>query len=292
MRGNYPRASAQKPTSCVVQHLAALSRRFIWSMLMRLTAILLLELTATGVALGAPAGRSRTDAGARSSALAVEAAEVRAALDTSVAARNRGDLEGNVAALQALARRTEEMTGIRFHPDHFTVKTRRDKFDRTTFEGRLGYQGPLVIPTWPRILFDITQHEPVINATVGRGVLHPYSDALPLDCSVRTYSFAELLAEKTRALYERTRPGDLYDVAYILDNLTEPLDRVLVKRTFEQKCAFKAIIPPTAIELVARVRDSSELRADWEDMLRISFRTSHRLMARLSDSNVRFPGWG
>ncbi len=53
----------------------------------------------------------------------------------------------------------------------------------------------------------------MINATLRRGVLHPYSDALPQDSSVRTYSAAELLAEKTGALYERTRPRDLYDVA-------------------------------------------------------------------------------
>ena len=176
--------------------------------------------------------------------------------------------EGDIAeALRALASRTAEISGIRFHPEHVTVKTRQDKFDRITFEGRLGYQGPLVIPTWPRILFDITQHEPVISATVRRGVLHPYSDTLPPDTSIRTYSFEELLAEKTRALYERISPRDLYDVAYMLDNLTEPLDRALVKRTFEQKCAFKGFTPPTAIELVARVRDAAELRADWDDML-------------------------
>jgi predicted nucleotidyltransferase component of viral defense system len=169
--------------------------------------------------------------------------------------------------LRLLAQQTEEISGIRFHPDHFTLKTRRDKFDRPTFEGRLGYQGPLVIPTWPRILFDITQHEPVITATARRGVIHPYSDTLPPDTSIRTYSFEELLAEKTRALFERTRPRDLYDVAYILDNVTEPVDRALVKRTFDQKCAFKEFTPPTASELVARVRGAEELRADWIHML-------------------------
>lgn len=176
--------------------------------------------------------------------------------------------EGDITeALRALASRTEEISGIRFHPEHFTLKARRDKFGRMTFEGRLGYQGPLVIPTWPRILFDLTRHEPVINATARRGVLHPYSDTLPPDTIIRTYSFEELLAEKARALYERTRPRDLYDVAYILDNLTEPLDRELVKSTFEQKCAFKEFRAPTAIELVARVREAEELRADWENML-------------------------
>ncbi|MDR1990010.1 MAG: nucleotidyl transferase AbiEii/AbiGii toxin family protein [Acidobacteriaceae bacterium] len=170
-------------------------------------------------------------------------------------------------SLRTLARRTEEISGIRFHPGHFTVKPRRDKFGRMTFEGRLGYQGPLARSTWPRILFDITQHEPVLTTTVRRGVLHPYPDTLPPDTGIVTYSFEELLAEKTRALYERTRPRDLYDVVYILDNLTKPLDRTLVKRVFEQKCTFKAFTPPTANGIIARVKNAEELRADWNDML-------------------------
>lgn len=36
--------------------------------------------------------------------------------------------------------------------------------------------------------------------------------------SVLTYSLEELLAEKTRALYERARPRDLYVVVYLLEN--------------------------------------------------------------------------
>ena len=159
------------------------------------------------------------------------------------------------------------MSGIRFSVDHLTVKERKDKFGRVTFEGRIGYQGPLAVPNWPRILFDITQHEPVLVPTASRGVLHPYSDKLPETSGVRTYAFEELLAEKTRALFERSRPRDLYDVVYILDNLQEPLNAALVRTTFAQKCRAKQFEPPTAAQIVDRVRNSDELRADWNDML-------------------------
>lgn len=177
------------------------------------------------------------------------------------------DEESIVSTLRELAELTENLSGIRFSQDQFNVKLRRDKFGRATFEGRLGYQGPLAVPGWPRILFDITRHEPVILATARRAVLHPYSDSLPRDIGVQTYSFEELLAEKTRALFERTRPRDLYDVAYILDNIENPLNSEVVRTTFREKCRIKEFEAPTAAEIVARVRSSQELRVDWDDML-------------------------
>ncbi len=123
------------------------------------------------------------------------------------------------ATLRELADSTTSLSGIRFSSDQLTIKERKDKFGRVTFEGRIGYQGPLAVPNWPRILFDITQHELVIVPTASRGILHLYSDKIPDSTGVRTYAFEELLAEKTRALFERTSPRDLYDVVYILDNL-------------------------------------------------------------------------
>ena len=53
-----------------------------------------------------------------------------------------------------------------------------------------------------------------------REILHPYPDAPDFPASVLAYSFVELLAEKTRALFERSRPRDLYDVVFLLDNHT------------------------------------------------------------------------
>lgn len=177
------------------------------------------------------------------------------------------DAASIATTLQELAAATSDLSGIRFSPDQFTLKERRDKLGRPTFEGRAGYQGPLAVPSWPRILFDITQHEPVILPTTTRRILHPYSDTLPEDAGVRTYAFEELLAEKARALFERTRPRDLYDVAFILDNLEEPLDGALVRSTFATKCHAKEFEPPTAAAIVEQVRSSEELRADWDDML-------------------------
>ncbi|MGH7648008.1 MAG: nucleotidyl transferase AbiEii/AbiGii toxin family protein [Gemmatimonadaceae bacterium] len=170
-------------------------------------------------------------------------------------------------ALRDLAERTQELSGLRFNPAEMMVKAKHDRHDRPTFEGRIGYQGPLGMPGWPRIRFDITQHEQVVVPAVSRSVLHPYSDTIPADARVHTYAFEELLAEKTRALFERTRPRDLYDVVYILDNLEEPLDAETTRTTFAAKCRAKGFEPPTATEIVSRVRESAELRSDWDAML-------------------------
>jgi predicted nucleotidyltransferase component of viral defense system len=172
-----------------------------------------------------------------------------------------------VKLLREIADSTGNLSGIRFNSDEILVKERHDKAGRVTFEGRIGYQGPMAMPSWPRIRFDITRHEPVLLPPVNRGVLHPYTDRLPEGTSVRTYAFEELLAEKARALYERTRPRDLYDVAYVLDNLEDPLDTALVRDTFFKKCRSKEFEPPTAVQILERVRGSEELRADWDAML-------------------------
>jgi predicted nucleotidyltransferase component of viral defense system len=47
--------------------------------------------------------------------------------------------------------------------------------------------------------------------------MHPYSD----DCGyeVMVYSLKEIIGEKIRSLFERTRPRDLYDVWYFSDKM-------------------------------------------------------------------------
>lgn len=114
---------------------------------------------------------------------------------------------------------------------------------------------------------DLTQHEPVLDAPEARSILHPYPDQLPQDATVLAYSLDELLAEKTRALYERTRPRDLYDVVYLAENQSEAFDLVHVRELFAAKCEKKNLPVPTFEEITRIVRSDEELRAEWENML-------------------------
>lgn len=176
------------------------------------------------------------------------------------------DEAGLRSVLREVARQASEQSGIQFPEDQVRVRSRRDKLGRATFEAGLVYRGPLAVPTGPRVLFDLTRHEPVIDTTVARSIHHPYADALSVS-TARTYSLEELFAEKTRALFERTRPRDLYDVLYILENQPSALNLTHVREIFRKKCQAKGIEPPTSSALLSLIRGSDELRAEWANML-------------------------
>jgi len=159
------------------------------------------------------------------------------------------------------------MSGIEFPEGLIEVRSRRNKQGQTTFEGRVPYSGPLAYPGFPRVRVDITQHEPVIDTVAERRVFHPYPDELPGAAAVATYSFDELLAEKTRALYERARPRDLYDVVFLFNNRPGPIDLERVRLLFEKKCHAKGLSVPSGRFLIDTIRADEELRSEWSNML-------------------------
>jgi predicted nucleotidyltransferase component of viral defense system len=168
-------------------------------------------------------------------------------------------------SLTEVAARTYELSGIQFRDA--TVKPRRNKQGQETFEGRVYYQGPLQMPNWPKVSFDLSQHEKVFPPFERRPIYHAYPDDLPHQAIVQTYSFPELLGEKLRALVERTRPRDLYDVVFIVENRRNEVDLKRTRELFREKCQAKSITPPSSLGLLQLVRESGELRADWESML-------------------------
>ena len=133
-------------------------------------------------------------------------------------------------------------------------------------EGRIYYRGPRGAPGEAKVKLDLTHDETVVEATVRRAIAHPYEDQLPGDAAVRCYAFAEVFAEKLRALVERTRPRDLYDVVNLYRRADLRGDRSLVVSILEQKCAFKGIPVPT-LAAVSAPEKVAELGADWQAML-------------------------
>ena len=65
-------------------------------------------------------------------------------------------------------------------------------------------------PLKVRLDLTLRDNELVLLPLEMRAILHPYSDVL--EGEVLSYSLVEVFAEKMRALFERTRPRDLYDV--------------------------------------------------------------------------------
>ncbi|MFN0063221.1 MAG: nucleotidyl transferase AbiEii/AbiGii toxin family protein [Myxococcaceae bacterium] len=172
-----------------------------------------------------------------------------------------------IDVLKAVAQDAHELSGIEFPLANIKIVERRNKQSQRTFQGKVPYRGPLARPQLTNILFDLTQHEVLVDEPDARSPFHPYPDDLPDDLTIAAYSIEELFAEKTRALFERTRPRDLYDVVQIVENHSDSIDFELAREFFHKKCAHKRVAPPGAAALVALVRGSDELKADWVTML-------------------------
>lgn len=83
---------------------------------------------------------------------------------------------------------------------------------------------------------------------------------------IQTYCIEEIFAEKLRALLERMRPRDLYDVIHLHTDDRWQADRVRVLATLIKKCAFKEVQVPT-MDLVNSLAGKEDLIIDWNDML-------------------------
>ena len=133
-------------------------------------------------------------------------------------------------------------------------------------QGRIGYRGPMQRQgDPPRVRLDLTDDERVVRDGERKPVHHPYSDAPEGGTQVLAYCFEEVFAEKLRALAERERPRDLYDVIHLHRHDTGA-DRAAVLEILKAKCEFKGIAVPTLESLRASPQHGA-LRADWEQML-------------------------
>lgn len=134
-------------------------------------------------------------------------------------------------------------------------------------QGRVGYRGPLArAGDPPRIKLDLAADEVLVLDPTQRPVHHPYSDKPEGGIHVLSYGFEEVFAEKMRALAERQRPRDLYDVVHLYRRQDLQPDRALVRTTLARKCEFKGIPVPTYTALNDRP-ERATIEVEWEQML-------------------------
>jgi len=112
----------------------------------------------------------------------------------------------------------------------------------------------------------LTDDEVVVLDPIFRDVHHPYSDKPQEGISVLCYPFEEVFAEKIRALAERARPRDLYDVIHLYRHDELQSDQVSVVQVLERKCEFKGIPVPT-MQYIEDHESRPELDAEWANML-------------------------
>jgi len=157
--------------------------------------------------------------------------------------------------------------GIEIPEDTIRFDIYENPRGKNSAQGRVGYHGPMQRGgDAPRIKLDLTDDEVLVLDPVMREVHHPYSDLPEEGISVLSYSFEEVFAEKIRALAERERPRDLYDVVHLYRRDGINPDRALILNTLAEKCRFKGIDIPT-MEILASQPERVDLEADWEHML-------------------------
>jgi predicted nucleotidyltransferase component of viral defense system len=132
-------------------------------------------------------------------------------------------------------------------------------------EGRVYYAGPRPRPgTLPRIKLDLTIDELLALTPVIRPVGHPYTDLPEEGITANCYAYEEVFGEKVRALGERGRPRDLYDVVNLFRHgELRPAAATLIE-VLGRKCAYKRIPIPTFESLQGKLQ---ELTVDWHHML-------------------------
>lgn len=159
-----------------------------------------------------------------------------------------------------------DRAGIEFQVDDRSFVRRRNRRGNATTQGRIAFRGPSASPSTPKVKLDITSDEALVDRPLIRPILHPYSDQpLPVG-GVLCYSITELLGEKLRALAERCRPRDLYDVVHVYRH-PDLVDRAAaVLAVLDQKSAHVGIAVPT-LETVRSSPFRDEVEAEWANML-------------------------
>lgn len=166
-----------------------------------------------------------------------------------------------------------EETGIEVPTDQQEFEIYRNPRGMISCQGKISYKGPVSSThALPRIRLDLTADERVVLSPVTAEIFHPYSDAPEEGIEVLAYDYVEAFAEKFRALFERARPRDLYDVVNLYRNAEARPEREQFIEVLREKCAFKGIELP---RLAGLEQHRPALEAGWVHML------NHQLPALL-----------
>ena len=168
-----------------------------------------------------------------------------------------------IPVLKDALERVYEQSGIDFQGRDPIVRVRPDG---QSAEGRVYYRGPRNAPGVASLRLDLTTAEQVVRPTVLRPISHPYPDALPAPARVRCYSFEETYAEKLRAMGERARPRDLYDIIALYRRLDVLPEAAVLWSVYREKCETKGVEVFTS-QAIQESPFLRELQDEWANML-------------------------
>ena len=192
-------------------------------------------------------------------------------LDFTLTELNHLDQDFLVKCFKDISQWVYDATGIEIPKDLIRFDVYKNNRGGMSAQGRIGYRGPMQPRgDLPRVKLDLTFDEILVLDPAIRYVHHPYSDCPDDGIQSKCYCFEEVFAEKIRALAERERPRDLYDVIHLYRHDELASGQNIILNTLEKKCAYKEISVPT-METFRNRPEREELEAEWGNMLAHQF---------------------
>lgn len=110
-----------------------------------------------------------------------------------------------------------DLFGLRIDKANISISPFPDK-GGMFIQIKIPFQSPLMTSgSLPRVKLDLSKNETLVDSPYTAPLLHAYSDAEQITTLIHSYSMDEIFAEKCRALVERTRPRDLYDIIHLYE---------------------------------------------------------------------------
>lgn len=186
-------------------------------------------------------------------------------LDFTIAEGGPEEPEQLIAIFGEIADWLREESGLELLLDDSAFRRKQNLRGKPTTQGRISYKGPNPPSVLPKVKLDLTSDEVLVDRPIFRRIGHQYSDALPED-EVLCYSLTELFGEKLRALSQRCRPRDLYDVVHMHRHPDLIGHANAVGVVLARKCEHAGIEVPT-IEAIRSTVFRQEVETEWENML-------------------------
>jgi predicted nucleotidyltransferase component of viral defense system len=169
-------------------------------------------------------------------------------------------------AFAAVSQLIYEHAGLEIPADRSRFESYDNPRGNRSTQGRLYYRSHFQTGNnFPAIKLDLTADELLVDTAEQRPVAHSYSDEPEGGIETLCYSYEEVFAEKLRALGERTRTRDLYDVISLHRNVEHVARPERVREILARKCTFKGIALIT-LAIVQAARDT--VIGTWDNMLR------------------------
>ncbi len=193
-------------------------------------------------------------------------------LDFTLTTPPHFDCNGLTTAFHNISDWIYDHTGIELPKELQEFEALQNPRGTTSYQGKLSYRGPIAprSGTLPRLKLDLTTDELLVMMPVERTIFHDYSDVPDDGISVQCYTYEEAFAEKVRALGQRARPRDLYDVISLYRNIDARPKPANLLEILKRKCAHRAL-PVPMLETLEPNRD--DLEGSWKQVL------SHQLQA-------------